>query len=75
MAEGKSLEEYLTTFKKIVADLEILEVKYGEEGLELFLLCPLLASYATFKHTILYTREILTLNEVYETLFSKEKIK
>ena len=33
MAEGTSLEDHLTTFKEIVADLETLEVKYEEEDL------------------------------------------
>ena len=75
MAEGTSLEEHLTTFKEIVADLETLEVKYEEEDLGLILLCSLPNSYATFKDTILYSRDTLTLNEVYEALFSKEKMK
>ena len=39
------------------------------------LLCLLLNSYATFRDTILYSRDTLTLNEVYEALFSKEKMK
>ena len=69
------LEEHLTTFKEIVADLETLEVKYEEEDLGLILLCSLLASYATFKDTILYSHDTLTLNKVYEALFSKEKMK
>ena len=38
-------------------------------------LCSLLLSYATFRDTILYSRDILTLNEVYQALFSKEKLK
>ena len=29
----------------------------------------------TFRYTILYSHDTLTLNEVYEALFSKEKIK
>ena len=39
------------------------------------LLCSLPNSYATFRDTILYSRDTLTLNEVYEALFSKEKMK
>ena len=39
------------------------------------LLCSLPNSYVTFKDTILYSRDTLTLNEVYEALFSKEKMK
>ena len=52
MEESTSLEEHLTTFKEIVADLETLEVKYEEEGLGLMLLCSLPVLYATFKDTI-----------------------
>ena len=76
MAEGTSLEEHFTTFKEIVANLETLEVKYEEEeDLRLMLLCSLPNSYTTFRDTILYSRDTLTLNEVYEALFSKEKMK
>ena len=73
MAKGTYLEEHLTTFKEIVADLETLEVKYEEEDLRLMLLCSLPNSDANFRDTILYSRDTLTLNEVYGALFSKEK--
>ena len=75
MEEGTSLKEHLTTFKEIVADLETLEVKYEEEDLGLMLLCLLPNSYVTFRDMILYSRVTLTLNEVYEAMFSKEKMK
>ena len=75
MEKGTSLEEHLMTFKEIVVDLGTLEVKYEEEDLELRLLCSLLILYVTFKATILYSRDTLTLNEVYKALFSKEKMK
>ena len=39
MEEDTFLEEYLTTFKEIVADLEALEVKYEEEDQLLILFC------------------------------------
>ena len=52
-----------------------MEVKYEEEDLGLFLLCSLPISYATFRYMILYSRDTLTLNEVYAALFSKEKMK
>ena len=39
------------------------------------MLCSLPISYETFRNTILYSHDTLTLNEVYEALFSKEKIK
>ena len=75
MAEGVSVEEHLTTLKEIVADLETFEVKYEEEDLGLILLCSLPVSYVTFRDTILYSHDTLTINEVYEALFSKEKMK
>ena len=70
-----SLEEHLTTFKDIVVELETLEVKYEEEDLGLMLLCSLPNLYATLRDTILYSRDTLTLNEVYKALFSKENMK
>ena len=75
MVEGTSLEEDLIIFKEIVVDLETLEVKYEEEDLGLVLLCLLPNSYATLRDTILYSCDTITLNEVYEALFSKEKVK
>ena len=39
------------------------------------LLCSLPSSYTNFRDTILYSRDTLTLNEVYEALNSKEKMK
>lgn len=75
MSEGMSLDDHLTMFKGIVADLEILEVKYDEEDLALILLCSLPPSYMTSRDTILYSRDTLTVEEVYDVLLSKEKIR
>ncbi|KAF3680130.1 hypothetical protein FXO38_02446 [Capsicum annuum] len=74
-AKGASLEDHLFVFKEIVSDLETLEVKYDEEDLGLILLCSLPASYTTFRDTILFSCDTLTIDEVYDTLFSKEKMK
>ena len=38
-------------------------------------MCSLPSSYATFRDTILYSLDILTLEEVFDALFSKEKMK
>ena len=51
-----------------------MEVKYDDKNLILILLCSLPTSYSTFRDTILYSRDNPTLDEVYDTLFSKEKI-
>ncbi|PHT75387.1 G-type lectin S-receptor-like serine/threonine-protein kinase [Capsicum annuum] len=73
MSKGASMEDHLSIFKEIVSDLETLKVKYDEEDLGLILL--LLASYMTFRNTILYSRDTLMIDEVYDALFSNEKMK
>ena len=75
MKEGMSLEDHLIVFKGIVSNLETMEVKYDEEYLGLILLCLLSSSYVTFRDIILYSRDTLTLKEVFDALFSKEKMK
>lgn len=39
------------------------------------LLCSLLSSYNTFRVIIQYSRDTLKIDEVYDALFSKEKMK
>ena len=46
MTEDTSLEEHLTTFKEIIADLKTLDVKYDKEIIGLFFFCSLPASHA-----------------------------
>ena len=75
MIEGMSLEDHLTVFKEIVSNLETMEVKYDEDDLGLILLCSLPSSYATFRNIILYSCDTLTLEEVFDVLFSNEKMK
>ena len=52
-----------------------LEVKRDDEDLGLILLCSLPPSYGTFIDTIIYSRDSLSLEEVYTALSSKEKMK
>ena len=75
MTEGMYFEELLTIFKEIVSDLETMEVRYDEEDLGLILLCSLPSSCTMFRDTILYSRDTLTLDEVYDASYSKEKMK
>ncbi|GJW03442.1 retrotransposon protein, putative, ty1-copia subclass [Tanacetum coccineum] len=75
MQEGGSLLDHLSVFKEIVTDLEAMEVKYDEEDLGLILLCSLPSPYSNFRDTILYSHDTLTLQEVYEALHAKEKMK
>jgi hypothetical protein len=75
MKEEDSVMNHIAEFKKIVADLVSMEVKYDDEDLGLLLLCSLPNSYANFCDTILLSRDELTLKEVYEALQSREKMK
>ncbi|KAE8688972.1 hypothetical protein F3Y22_tig00110945pilonHSYRG00013 [Hibiscus syriacus] len=75
LANGLSLEEYMTTFKEIVYDLETFEVKYDQEDLGMILLCLTPSSYLSFIDIILYSRETLVLEEVYNVLHSFDKMK
>ena len=75
MTECMSLEDHLTIFKEIVSNLENMDLKVKNGDLALILLCALPPSYATFVDTLLYSRDKISLEEVYDALFSKEKIK
>ncbi|XP_024315863.1 uncharacterized protein LOC106865951 isoform X2 [Brachypodium distachyon] len=75
LQEGGNVLNHITEFKEIISDLAAMEVKYDEEDMGLMLLCSLPSSYTNFRDTILYSRDTLTLNEVYEALHSKEKMK
>ncbi|KAI3790253.1 hypothetical protein L2E82_03169 [Cichorium intybus] len=75
MQEDGSLLDHLSTFKEIITNLEAMEVNYDDEDLGLILLCSLPSSYSNFRDTILYSRDTLTLHEVYEALHAKEKMK
>ena len=66
---------HISEFKEIISDLAAMKVKYEEEDTALMLLCSLPSSYTNFRDTILYSRDTLTLNKVYEALNSKEKMK
>ncbi|KAG8494480.1 hypothetical protein CXB51_011893 [Gossypium anomalum] len=69
----KRLEQIL--FKEILSNLLAMEVQYDKEDLGLILLCLLPPSYSTFRDTILYSRESLTVDEVYNSLTSYDKMK
>ncbi|KAG8478903.1 hypothetical protein CXB51_028748 [Gossypium anomalum] len=71
LEEGASVHEHLTVFKEILSNLEAMEVQYDKEDLGLILLCSLPPSYSTFRDTILYSRESLTVDEIYDSLTSE----
>ncbi|KAG8485766.1 hypothetical protein CXB51_019104 [Gossypium anomalum] len=63
LEEGASIHKHLIVFKKILSNLEAMEVQYDKEDLGLILLCSLPLSYSTFRDTTLYSRECLTIDE------------
>ncbi|KAG8482734.1 hypothetical protein CXB51_024185 [Gossypium anomalum] len=75
LEEGASIYKHLTVFKEILSNFEAMEVQYDKEDLGLILLCSLLPSYTTFRDTILYSRESLKVDEVYDSLTSYDKLK
>ncbi|KAG8472343.1 hypothetical protein CXB51_034269 [Gossypium anomalum] len=75
LEEGTSVHEHLTVLKEILSNLEAMEFQYDKEDLGLILLFSLPPSYSTFRDTILYSRESLTVDEVYDSLTSYDKIK
>ncbi|KAG8486119.1 hypothetical protein CXB51_019467 [Gossypium anomalum] len=75
LEEGASVHKHLTVFKEILSNLEAMEIQYDKEDLGLILLCSLPPSYSTFRDTILYSRESLIVDEVYDSLTSYDKMK
>ncbi|KAG8483146.1 hypothetical protein CXB51_022101 [Gossypium anomalum] len=75
LEEGAFVHEHLTVFKEILSNMKAIEVQYDKEDLGLILLCSLPPSYSTFRDTILYSRESLTVDEVYDSLTSHDKMK
>ncbi|KAG8487019.1 hypothetical protein CXB51_020709 [Gossypium anomalum] len=75
LEEGASVHEHLTVFKEILSNLEAIEVQYDKEDLGFILLCSLPQSYSTFRDTILYSCESLTVDKVYDSLTSYDKMK
>lgn len=72
MASGKSLEDYLDEFNKIILDLENIEIKIEDEDQALLLLRSLPTEYESLSDALLYGRESLTLEDIQAALFSKE---
>ncbi|KAG8474474.1 hypothetical protein CXB51_031434 [Gossypium anomalum] len=75
LEEDASVHKHLTVFKEILSNLEAIKVQHDKEDLGLILLCSLPLSYSTFRDTILYSREFLTVDEVYDYLTSYDKMK
>nr|GEY22899.1 retrovirus-related Pol polyprotein from transposon TNT 1-94 [Tanacetum cinerariifolium] len=72
VSSGRKISEHIDEFNKIVLDLANIEVKFKDKDFALLLLTSLPASYEHFVDTLLYGREVLTLEDVMATLNSKE---
>lgn len=72
MSEDKVLAEQLDMFKKMIHDLENIDVKIQDEDQALLLLCALPGSHVHFKETLFYGRKSLTFEEVQSTMYSKD---
>lgn len=72
MLAGRSLEDHLDDFNKIILDLENIDIKIEDEDQALLLLRSLSSEFDTISDTLIYGRETLTLEKVQATLFYEE---
>ncbi|GKB40596.1 retrovirus-related pol polyprotein from transposon TNT 1-94 [Tanacetum coccineum] len=63
MHSGKKLSEHIDEFNKLIRDLANIDVDIDEEDQALMLLTSLPSSYDNFVETLLYGRELLTLED------------
>nr|KYP40490.1 Retrovirus-related Pol polyprotein from transposon TNT 1-94 [Cajanus cajan] len=64
--------DHLDNFNQIILNLQSIRVKVDDEDLAIILLCSLPKSYENFIDTMLYGRDSITLNNVKDSLQSKE---
>jgi len=72
MTIGKSLEDHLDDFNKIILDLENIEITLEDENQALLLLRSLPNEFDSLSDTLIYGRDTLSLEEVQATLFTKD---
>ena len=69
---GVSISDHIDEYHKIILDLENIGFKVEDEDQALLLIKSLNHSYDSFKDTLLYGRESISLEEVQSALMSKE---
>ncbi|KAI3779090.1 hypothetical protein L2E82_08575 [Cichorium intybus] len=72
MAKGTQVKDHLDSFNRIILDLQGVGVKIDDEDQALILLCSLPNSHENFVDTMLYGRTTITVNDVKDSLLSKE---
>lgn len=73
--KGSSITNYINVFKKIILDLEDINVKINDEDKTIILLFSLPNSYEHLVDTLIYGRQTITMVDVKETLSSKDVTK
>ena len=71
MTPCMSIEEHLDHFKKIILDLENIDIAVSDEGKAILLLTSLDASYTNMKEVKMYGRDSLTFGEVQSILHTR----
>lgn len=72
MKDGTTLKDHVDEFNKLILDLENVNIVLEDEDRALILLSSLPDSYEHFVDTLFYGRQTLTLNDVKNTLESKD---
>jgi len=72
MSENISVRDHLDNFNRVILDLQSIGVKIDDEDQAIILLCSLPKSYENFIDTMLYGRDSITVNNVKDSLQSKE---
>jgi len=72
MFENISVRDHLDNFNRVILDLQSIGVKIDDEDQAIILLCSLPKSYENFIDTMLYGRDSITVNNVKDSLQSKE---
>ena len=73
MTKGIKISNHLSVLNGIVSELETIAIKIEDEDKELQLLWSLPTSYKHFLPTLMYRKETVDLEEITNTLLSKER--